>query len=730
MRFVLIRVLFAAALAALSASGARAQIPTSLTGSVTSSLTGLPVPGALIVFEAPSSNVQARTDDTGRFSVQVPAGEYHLSLRADGFKSSRVELTVGNEPLNQELTLDPDVHFSEVVSVSPDGRSQFDTYQPTAVLGGQELAKELQGTLGATIENLPGVALRSFGPGPARPVIRGLDGDRVLVLEDGQRMGDLSSQSGDHGVNVNPASASRLEVVRGPATLLYGANAIGGLVNVIKNDIPIAPVTRTSGSFTIDAGTAANEGGGAGDVTVGNGSVALHLSGSGRRAGDYQTALSQVPNSFSRAGFGQVGVSMTRENGFFGASYALDRTHYGVPFVEDGVTNLDPRRQILNFRGEKRSLGGFFEAVRGSFGVRRYRHDERDGEEIATQFTNNTTELELLAHHRPAGRLKGSIGGMLLTRAFKTEGAEALSPAVTQQNGAAFLYEEMTLTPHFAMQFGGRIEHARFNPEEGEPARSFTNGSASFGLLYRPSDATSVAVSLARAARNPALEELYFHGLHPGNYAFENGNSSLESEHALGLDLSFRWRLARASGEATYFINQINGFIYRQLTGRIEEDLPESFFMQGDARLQGVESHIDLTLTSLLSVEGGLDYVHAQLTALDVPLPRMPPLRGRVGLRVQKNAFQLGVDGVFTGEQARIFRVQTPEGEAGETATDGYQVLKLFSSYSFGSDRTVNTITVRLDNATNQLYRNHLNYLKDLTPEVGRSFRVVYSYKF
>ena len=132
----------------------------------------------------------------------------------------------------------PELHFSEVTSVTPEGRSQFESFQATNVLGGQELTKELQGTLGATLENQPGIALRSFGPGPARPVIRGLDGDRVLIVEDGLRMGDLSSQSGDHGVNVNPASASSIEVVRGPATLLYGANAIGGLVNVITNDIP------------------------------------------------------------------------------------------------------------------------------------------------------------------------------------------------------------------------------------------------------------------------------------------------------------------------------------------------------------------------------------------------------------------------------------------------------------------------------------------------------------
>ena len=182
------------------------------------------------------------------------------------------------------MTVDPELHYSEVVSVSPDARNTFESYQPTAVLTKEDLARQLQATLGATLSQQAGVAERSFGPGPSRPIIRGLDGDRVLILEDGQRMGDVSSQSGDHGVTLNPAGASRIEIVRGPATLLYGANAIGGLVNVISDRIPTEPVTGTRGGFNVDLGTVNSEAGGAADLVTGNGRWALHLSGSGRRA--------------------------------------------------------------------------------------------------------------------------------------------------------------------------------------------------------------------------------------------------------------------------------------------------------------------------------------------------------------------------------------------------------------------------------------------------------------
>jgi iron complex outermembrane receptor protein len=715
------------------ASPAAAQTPlgATVTGTITNSLSGAPAPDVVVVIDAPKFTQTVKTGADGKFTlVNVPPGAYHLSVRGDGYLSSRSDITVSGPSQTSDLRIDPELHYSEVTSVSPDARNQFDAYQATNVLGGQELTKELQATLGGTLQNEPGVAMRSFGPGPARPVIRGLDGDRVLVLEDGLRMGDLSSQSGDHGVNVNPASATRIEVVRGPATLLYGANAIGGLVNVVTNEIPTAPVLKPTGSMTVDGGSAAKEGGAAGDFTVGAGHFALHLSGSGRRAGNYDTPDGTVPNSFARAGFAEVGLGYVSDKGFLGASYAYDRSHYGIPLVEEGETNLDPRRQIFNIRGERHGMGGLFETVKASVGVRRYRHDELDGEEIATSFRNDTSEFEFLASHKRVSRMKGSIGASFLTRTFEATGGEALSPLVDQKGGAFFVYEEIALSPHVDFQFGGRADHQAFTPAVDEPNRSFDNFSGSLGLLVHPTDATSIALSFARAARNPALEELYFHGPHGGNFAFENGDPNLESEKALGFDASFRWRNSRATGEITFFTNRIDNFIFRQLTGGVEDDLPETFFTQANATLNGIESHLDVRLTKLVSLEGGIDYVRGQLSDLDKPLPRMPPLRGRAGLRFQKNAFQAGIDGVFTAKQDRIFDLTTDGETVGETPTAGYNLMKLFASYSISSGGVLHTLTVRLDNAADALYHNHLNYLKDLAPEVGRDFKVVYNVRF
>jgi iron complex outermembrane receptor protein len=699
-----------------------------------------PVQNATVLVEG--TKLEGKSAADGSYSIaNVPPGAHHLIVVAPGFVPARADVTVSEAPVTLDVAVDPELHYAEVVSVSPDSRNQFDAYQPTTVLSGQDLAKQLQSGLGATLANQPGVAERSFGPGPSRPVIRGLDGDRVLILEDGQRVGDLSSQSGDHGVTVNPAGSSTIEVVRGPATLLYGANAIGGLVNVISDTIPTKPVTGTHGGATFDFGSAASDAGGAADLRVGNGRWALHASGSGRRSGDVDTPEGEIANTQSRGGFGSVGVAWTGERSHAGVSYGYDDTKYGIPFVEEGQIQLTPRRHVFGLRAGSDQLSGPFSSYRALFGYRQYRHDELEGEEVGTQFENDTADVNIQAKHRQVGRLTGTVGGSYLNRAFSAIGEEALSPPVDENATALFAYEELTW-PHVTLQFGGRINWASFRPEEGLPNRDFTDGSGSVGLLLRPAaanDKLTVALSLARATRNPALEELYFFGPHPGNFAFEIGNANLGSETALGIDASLRWRHRRFSGELTYFRNSIDDYIFRnpisdeefdERFGHAEEEegedghgeFPIIEFVAADSLLQGVEAHADFEVVPGLLAELGFDVVRGELRASGEPLPRIPPTRVRGGLRYQTGAFQAGGELVFSAKQDRVFGEETP--------TDGYNLLKLYGSYSFGSDRAVNTITARLDNATNELYRNHLSLIKDFVPEMGRNFKVVYSVKF
>jgi iron complex outermembrane receptor protein len=727
-------------------SQAAAQDGVRLKGRLLNSLNATPLGGATVQIDELRRQAVSGADGTFTFE-NVPPGTYHLSVLAQGFSTRRTEVRAAADAPPIELQVDFDLHFEEVVSVTGDARSQFETFQPTSVLSGQELSKQLEMSLGATLESQPGVAARSFGPAPARPVIRGLDGDRVLILQDGQRLGDLSSQSGDHGVPINPAAAQKIEVVRGPATLLYGANAIGGLVNVITDEIPTKPMMGMSGNLTFDLGTAASEGGAAGDVHVGNGKVALHLGGGGHGSGDVDTPEGDVVNSQSRNGFGNVGLSWTGTKSYFGGSYGYDDTKYGIPVIEDGQVQLTPRRHSFSLRGGGQGLEGAFDSYRATLAVRRYKHDELEGDQVGTAFTNNTAEIEVMGSHRALGRLKGSLGGWVLNRAFDAQGEEALSPAVDQQGFATFLYEEVTW-PHVTFQFGGRLDHTGYQPN-GEPDRSFTTGSGSVGLLVRPAaadDRITIALSAARAARSPALEELFYFGPHPGNFAFEVGNPDLSPEHALGFDLSLRWRTSRVTGEVTYFRNDINDYLFRaplteeEFEARLPEfaarfpsrdiegpstdgeEFPIVEYIAADSVLQGIEAHSDVQVTPQVAVELGLDYVQGTLTADDEPLPRIPPLRFRGGLRFQRNAFQAGGDVTIVATQDRVFSTETP--------TDGYQLGRVYAAYSFGQGAVAHTFTARLENVTNELYRNHLSLIKDLTAEMGRNFRLLYNVKF
>ena len=707
----------------VSAVPAWSQTVTTLSGTVTQGENSLPLAGALVVIDELRLEVTAGQDGAYVFE-NVPPGQYHVGVRAEGYSTRRTEITVGTTPATLNLAIDFDFHFAEVLSVSPNARPQFESYQPTTVLDGQELTKNLEATLGATLSESSGVALREFGPGSARPIIRGLDGDRVAVLEDGQRMGDLSSQSGDHAVPTNPAAAKRIEVVRGPATLLYGANAIGGLVNVITDSIPAEKTQGASGRFVMNGGSNGGAAGGAGDIHVGNGKFAVHFGGAGNRVGNYQTPEGEVENSQSRTAMGQVGASWTGDRSYAGVSYGYDDSRYGVPVVEDGTISLTPQRHSFSARTGGRNLDGWLQSYRATLGVRRYQHSELEGTAIGTTFHNNTVEGEALLSHRRTGRLVGSFGGWFLTRDFEAIGDEALSPPVNQQALAAFIYEEVE-SPHATVQFGGRLDHTSYDPQGGLRPREFTEMSASVGLLVKPQAANDnlvVAINVARAARYPALEELYYFGPHPGNLAFEIGNDDLGAEHALGLDVAVRARGRRFEGELAVFRNDIKDYIFRQPTGDIEDEFPVVTNVAADSVLMGVEAHGDVKLTDRLTVEATYDWVRGELKASGDPLPRIPPFRLLTRLTYQKNAFQAGGSVQAVSSQTRVF--------GAETTTAGYATAKFFATYSFDRGGVLHTVTARLDNAADRSYRNHLNYLKDLLPEAGRSLKIVYAMSF
>jgi iron complex outermembrane receptor protein len=689
---------------------------------------GRALPGVTVGLAGTSNECVTNAEGLCRFEA-IAARTYQVTAHLAGFMPARADVQVEEgKAASIPFTLSTQVHFSESVTVSPTGRDTFESYQPATVLGGEELSQNLAPTLGETLGKQVGVNMRAFGPGPSRPVIRGLDGDRVLILENGARTGDLSSQSADHGVNLDPASATQIEVVRGPATLLYGSNALGGVVNIVSDEIPNRPVKGARGNLTLQGGTANDEAGIAGNVTGGNGRWAVRAGGSASRTGDVTTPEGDIPNSQTKMKSGGASAGYTADNGYAGVAYQYVDNRYGIPFVEEGGTTLHPRRHRVDFRAERRGMPGWIEGIKALGGYRNYTHDEIEASgEIATTFKNKFTEGEVLLNHRPAGRLRGTIGGWATHRDYSSLGEESLAPPTTQNAFAGFLYEELTFDK-VSLQFGGRVDRTKFSPDGAAVDRpelrdrDFTEFSGSIGLVGRLSNEVSLAVNVARAARNPSLEELYNFGAHVGNFAFEIGNPELPSERGLGVDVSLRYRGRRFQGEATYFRNSIDSYIFAFPTGEFEDDLAVVNFLSADSLLQGFELHTDIGLTNSLWLELGGDGVHAELRDTDQPLPRIPPYRGWVALRYERGGFHLEGEVRGAAKQDRIFGAETP--------TPGYAVLNGHGSYTFTTGKTAHTVTLRVGNATDKLYRNHLSFIKDIAPEMGRTVKLVYALRF
>jgi iron complex outermembrane receptor protein len=605
----------------------------------------------------------------------------------------------------------------------------LETFQAVTAVDSLELATRPATSLGEVLADQPGVAKRSFGPGTTRPVLRGFDGDRVVVLQDGLPTGTVSSQSGDHGEPIDPTAVDRIEVVKGPATLLYGGSALGGVINVITghHQVHRHPHEGTRGYISGNAGSGNSLGGGSAGFEFGTGKWLVWGDGGGQRTGDYQTPVGRVENSHTRmsntfGGFGRYG-----ERTLFSVNYGLQEGRYGIPFGahEDGEADhahvdLSFRRHNLRFNVGRKNLGSGLDHFDLALNYSDWMHKELEGDAVGTQLFNKQFIYRGLFEQKPLHGLAGRFGFSGLERHYKAAGEERLSPPVTERGFALFALEELSLSK-VRFQVGGRLEHTRYRPEELSP-RSFTGASAAAGVNLPLWRGGVLAANYTHSFRAPALEELYNHGPHTGNLTFEVGNAALRPERADGLDLAVRHGSARVHGEANFFYYALSHFVYLAPTGRVNHGLIEAEYQQAGSRYLGADTHLDVHLRSDLMLDLGLDAVDAQLRDSRTPLPRIPPVRGRISLDYAHRNLRFKPELVLTNTQSHLFPT--------ETRTAGYALLNLDASYNWASQHTLQVISVNLANAADRLYRNHLSFIKDRAPEMGRSVRLTYTVRF
>ena len=624
------------------------------------------------------------------------------------------------------------------VTVTATGREEarLESFQTVTSLDGHQLAlRNAAPSLGEVLDHETGIAKRSFGPGSSRPVVRGFDGDRVLVLQDGVRTGTLSSQAGDHAEPIDGSELERVEVVRGPATLLYGSNAIGGVVNIITrhHELDHHPHEGASGHASLLAGSANGLGGATAGFEYGIGRYMLWGTGGGQRTGDYESPLGAIDNSRARFSQAAVGLARYGQRAFYSLSYGLQDGKYGIPPFDQGEAeadqehshdhvSIDWRRHNARIHTGLRDLaGGPFEAVRLTLNLSDWKHRELEENVVGTRFSNRQYTFRGTVDQQRSGTVSGSFGVWWLHRGFKAVGEEALAPPVNQTALAAFAVEELRFE-RIRLQFGGRFEHNGYDAADGARSRTYNGVSASAGVFVPLWENGAVVASWTTSYRAPALEELYNRGPHLGNLTFEIGNANLSRERGHGLELGLRHTGTRVRAELIGFYNRLSDFVFLSPTGNIEESLIEAEYQQAGARYLGAEGRLDVSLMQDFWLNLGVDAVDAQLQESRIPLPRIPPVRGKIGVDWRRGGFNLRPELLLANQQHQLY--------FNETRTPGYAVANLLGTYVIATQHMSHLFGVNLFNATDRIYRNHLSFIKDVAPEIGRGIRFTYTINF
>jgi iron complex outermembrane receptor protein len=707
------------------------QTAPALRGTVTLGDSGKPIHNVLVTILQLKRTVG--TDDNGKYEFPgVPAGTYDVVAHLDRVPDSVSKVTVA---VGTDATLDFQIQLSgvtEQVTVTATGSEQAasSSIQSVEVIGSVDLAKKSPVSLGEALDGELGIAKRSFGPGTARPVIRGFDGDRVLVLQDGDRVGGLGFESGDHAEPVNVLTVERIEVVKGPATLLYGSNAIGGVVNTISGH---DTAHKGFNAFLTGLGsTNSGQAGGSGGFEYGTDKWLVWGNGGGQRSGNYSTPLGEVHNSFSReAGF-STGIGYYVPKGFISVNYSFDKRRYGIPVdpaeTDPEVVFLNPRRNSIQFRGGFRDRNSFIEAATFSAQYNNYRHGEINSltNEVNTAFKNNSFVFDGMFDQQKHGRLSGRFGLWGMHRDFAATGEEALAPP-TKQNALAIFGLETFDFERVSLQLGARLENNRYAPEQtGQrgalPSRSFTGFSGAAGIRFATWNGGALVANYSHSYRAPSLDELYNNGPHRGNLAFEIGDPNLNRELGNGLDFGVRHSSKRIHLEANGFYYHIDDFVFLAPTGAVDDDLIVARYTQAKSRYLGTEAHLEAQLHPAVWLNLGADYVNAGLIESGTPLPRIPPLRGRAGLEVRYKGLLLNPEVVIANHQERLF--------PNETRTAGYAVFGLSGSYLIARQHWAHIISFNAFNLGDRLYRNHLSFIKEFAPEMGRGLRVTYALRF
>lgn len=669
------------------------------------------------------------------------------------------------------------VHVEEVaeITVTAPYVRDLSILAGTEVLTGTDLVRDMRPQLGDTLTRLPGVSATSFSPGASRPVLRGFQGERVRVLTDGIGAIDVSNTSADHAVTIDPLTAERIEVLHGPAVLLFGSQAIGGAVNVLDRRIPRNHPERPFHTDGVVAyGSAADERslGAAVDIPLGAGGLVAHIDGSYRKTDDLRIggyllspelraeqleiaaeeteeghaeeaeealelakARGRIPNSGTETRTLGAGLALIRDRFNIGASVSWYATDYGVPMRpgaghhhdepadpdahehgEEPVTiGLDQIRGDL--RGEIET-DGFLEKIRLRMGFADYEHTEFEGDEVGTVFATQGMEgrLELVQADRNGWR--GVIGGQFFSRDFAATGAEAFVPSNQTGQIGLFTLQEFEVGD-IELEAAARYEHSDVDADTIGISRNFDAFSLAGGAAYSLSPLVRVGFNLSRAERAPSAEELFSNGPHIATQAFELGDPTLDTEKSWGGELYARIDKRDYKLSASLYANLFDDYIFQAATGEEQDELPVFRYYQQDARYYGFEASASAKLFEAgdyrFVADGVADYVRATVKG-DGPAPRIPPLRLLGGIEAQSDSLEGRLEVEWVSDQERVATFENP--------TEGFTFVNASVAWRpWGRDNPT-ALMLSANNIFDVEARRHASFTKDFVPLAGRDIRL------
>lgn len=588
-------------------------------------------------------------------------------------------------------------------------------------------------TLADALKDVPGAASTGFAAGASRPVIRGMDANRVKVLEDGVNASDVSDIGPDHGVPIDPLSAQSIEVVRGAGTLRYGSQAIGGVVNAINNRVPLTlPGKALAGEAAATYSSVARGADGSAMLDGAVGPVAWHADGFARRASDYDTPDGRQANSFLRGGGYSAGGSYFFGSGDSRAGLAV--THYDATYgIPADTAHIDMRQTKAISKSSFDFGGGLLRKLNLDIGYADYSHSEKepDGALNAT-FLNREWDTRAEALLGPVGPLSSSaVGVQYGNRKFSAlgEGASYLLPTLTESL-AGFVFIEAPLGAALNLQAAARVDRVTV---EGTPAsdvfasRDFTPVSGSVGVLYDASDAIKLGLTLSSAGRAPGVTELFARGGHDGPRTFETGDPDLRIERSTSLEGTLRVRLASVRFDGAVWGAHFDNYIFGRLTGRACDDagvcamggpgdLKELVYEQTGANFHGAEGKVTAdvwrTTAGSLEVKGLVDYVRARLTDGGGNAPRIQPWRIGAGLAWSSEAIDASFLLLRVGRQDDV--------SVGESPTKGYLSLDAHVDWRPLPSHKDLTVILAAHNLTDSVQRNAISFNKDEVVPPGR----------